>query len=166
MGQATQLSNHLPGKAEIASDSRLFPGKTFDKALFKDIDRSRNIKPLIAYNHVINPIRVELVKLEIPSQPESLKDRTHQTAGLKLPEIMNPGTEQVAVQREGVGPASRKIVLLKHQHLLPSVGQGNGGCEPTGPRADDNGIKFSHLATPYLSRRRGHSQARTVKKQE
>ena len=96
---------------------------------------------------MIDSIRIELVKLELPPHPETLEKLPHHPAGLKLAEIVNPRAEQVAVQGKGVGPASREIVLLENKHLLPRVGQGNGGCEPTGSRTDDNGIKISHLAT-------------------
>ena len=121
-----------------------------DPALFRDLQAARchfllGVKPgdhAYLFEQVAQ--RLEADQVEITGDAEAFIDGAHPTAGPQLADVVHTGAEAVSLDREGVAPASRGVVLLEHQRPEAGLLESDGRGEPAGAGADHDHVEVGH----------------------
>jgi hypothetical protein len=97
---------------------------------------------------------MELAEDQIGAEPEPFVDAAQHPPLAELAQVVDPGAESMAAERERVAPPAGEVVLLEDDDLLPPLGERDGGGEPPRARSDDDDvcIHATHLGAWIITR--------------
>src|SRR5205807_8143827 len=142
--ERVQLIADLLNRPEVAADAAPLVRKAFLQAAAELVAPLGDVEPLATNAQVVVAAGVQLAEFEITGDAEAFIDGAHPTAGPQLADVVHPGAEAVSLDREGVAPASRGVVLLEHQRPEAGLLESDGRGEPAGAGADHDHVEVGH----------------------
>ena len=159
---APQLVWHELNQHKIAGDARLLMGKLGHESRLVIVHALGNVEPKgipvrSPDDHVVKAGRIQFTEREIGRDAQRFENAAHGFARPQFTDVMNAGAVAIALERKGMAPATRRLVLFQHQHTLARLRQRQRRSQTTGARADNDDIGLMSHDMCLLSSRLMHS---------
>ena len=113
--ERVQLIADVLNRPEVAADAPLLLREALLQAAAELVAPLGNIEPLATDAQMVVAVGVQFAEFEVAGDAQTFIDGAHPPAGPQLADVMHTGAEAISLEREGVAPASRRVVLLEHQ---------------------------------------------------